>query len=103
MVPGHGAYAENYRNTIHANIEVHSTIASQIFNLILAKRDRGLSIEDLIAEMLNKQEIQPDNLGVYSLFRTTISAYLIQLIHEKKAVYAIQEGRPVIFSGQSSA
>ncbi|WNB90574.1 MBL fold metallo-hydrolase [Bacillus sp. NEB1478] len=103
MVPGHGSYSESYKDAILANLDTQSKIESQLFNIILAKRDRGLSIEDLVAEMLNKQEIQPDNLGVYSLFRTAITAYLIQFIHEKRAVYKIHEGRPVIFLGQSSA
>ncbi|MDR7072060.1 MBL fold metallo-hydrolase [Fictibacillus barbaricus] len=103
MIPGHGSYSESYKDIILANLEIHSMVESQILNIILTKRDRGLSLEDLVAEMLNKQEIKPNNLGSYSLFRTTITAYLIHLIHEKRAVYTIKEGRPVIYSGQSSA
>jgi glyoxylase-like metal-dependent hydrolase (beta-lactamase superfamily II) len=103
MVPGHGTFLNDYRKTIQDNIDLHSTLESQLYNIVLSKRDRGLSLEDLVAEMLNKKEIQPSNLGAYSLFRTTITAYLIQMLHEKKAVYTIHEGRPVIFSGQSLA
>jgi glyoxylase-like metal-dependent hydrolase (beta-lactamase superfamily II) len=103
MLPGHGAYLSEYKDTIQANIEVHQRLLSQMNNYLIASGDRGLSMEDLLAKMLIKHEIEPANIGMYSLFRTAVTAYLIQLIEEGKAVYTIKEGRPVIFSGQSSA
>jgi glyoxylase-like metal-dependent hydrolase (beta-lactamase superfamily II) len=103
MVPGHGTYSTDYQETIQANIDVHQRLSIQMNNVLLACGDRGLSLEDLIAKMLIKHEIEPANLGMYTLFRTAVTAYLIQLIEEEKAVYTIKEGRPVIFSGQSSA
>ncbi|WP_226534562.1 MBL fold metallo-hydrolase [Fictibacillus halophilus] len=103
MLPGHGAFSDEYEDTIQANIEVHQRLLTQMNNFLIACGDRGLSLEDLIAKMLLKHEIDPANLGMYSLFRTAITAYLIQLIEERKAVYTIKEGRPVIFSGQPSA
>jgi glyoxylase-like metal-dependent hydrolase (beta-lactamase superfamily II) len=103
MLPGHGAFSDKYKDTLRENIEVHQRLLSQLNNFLIACGDRGLSLEDLIAKMLVKHEIEPANFGMYSLFRTAITAYLIQLIEEGKAVYTIKEGRPVIFSGQSSA
>lgn len=103
MLPGHGVFSNDYKETIQLNIEVHQRLLSQLNNFLIACGDRGLSIEDLIAKMLVKHEVEPANLGMYSLLRTTITAYLIQLIEEGRAVYTIKEGRPVIFSGQSSA
>lgn len=103
MLPGHGAFSEQYEDTIQANIKVHQRLLSQLNNFLIACGDRGLSLEDLISKMLIKHEIEPANIGMYSLFRTAITAYLIQLIEDRKAVYTINEGRPVIFSAQSSA
>jgi glyoxylase-like metal-dependent hydrolase (beta-lactamase superfamily II) len=103
MLPGHGAFLSEYKDTVQANIEVHQRLLSQMYNYLIASGDRGLSMEDLLAKMLIKHEIEPVNIGMYSLFRTAMTAYLIQLIEEGKAVYTIREGRPIIFSGQSSA
>lgn len=103
MLPGHGSFSSNYAKTIQSNIDVHQKLSSQVINFLIACEDRGLSMEDLIAKMLIKHEIEPANLGMYSLFRTAITAYLIQLINERKAVYTIKEGRPFIFLSQSSA
>ncbi|MCM3719157.1 MBL fold metallo-hydrolase [Fictibacillus phosphorivorans] len=103
MLPGHGSFLERYEDTIKANIEVHQRVLSQVNNFLIASGDRGLSLEDLISKMLLKHEIEPANLGSYSLFRTAVTSYLIQLIEERKAVYTIKEGRPMVFSGQSSA
>lgn len=103
MLPGHGAFSDKYEDTIQANIEVHQRLLNQLNNFLIACGDRGLSLEDLIAKMLIKHEIEPANLGMYTLFRTAITAYLIQLFEERKAVYTMKEGRPIIFSGQPSA
>ncbi|OOE12114.1 MBL fold metallo-hydrolase [Fictibacillus arsenicus] len=103
MLPGHGAFLDKYEDTITTNIEVHQRLLSQLNNFLIACGTRGLSMEDLVAKMLIKHEIEPPNLGMYSLFRTAITAYLIQLFEERKAVYTMKEGRPVIFSGQPSA
>jgi glyoxylase-like metal-dependent hydrolase (beta-lactamase superfamily II) len=103
MVPGHGNYSTHYPETIQANLDVHRILASQIYNLILARGNRGLSIEDLIAEVLNKYDIQPANLGMYSLFRTAITAYLILFMEEGKTGYTFLEGRPIIHAVDSLA
>ncbi|MBY6036281.1 MBL fold metallo-hydrolase [Fictibacillus nanhaiensis] len=103
MLPGHGTFESAFQETVQANIDVHQRLASHVYNMILVRGDRGISVEELVAKMLIKHEIEPANFGVYSLFRTAITAYLIQFIEEGRAVYTIHEGRPVIFSGQSSA
>jgi glyoxylase-like metal-dependent hydrolase (beta-lactamase superfamily II) len=103
MIPGHGIFSSKYEETIHTNIEIHQRLLSQVINFLMASGERGLTMEDLVANMLNKYEVKPANLGMYTLFRTAITAYLIQLIEERKAVYTIKDGRPVIFLGQSSA
>jgi glyoxylase-like metal-dependent hydrolase (beta-lactamase superfamily II) len=103
MLPGHGDYSTAYKKDIQANIDVHQTLSSQVYDYITTRGYSGISLEDLTAAMLNDHDIQPANLGMYTLFRTAITAYLIEWIEKGRAKYMIRDGRPVIFSDQPSA
>ncbi|MFG6496345.1 MBL fold metallo-hydrolase [Fictibacillus sp. UD] len=100
MVPGHGKFTKKYQQVIQENINVHEKIATQVHSIIAESGESGISLENLIAEMLTLHNIKPANIGMYTLFRTAVSAYFIQLVEEGKAMYKIWEGKPVIFSDQ---
>ncbi|GGB58317.1 MBL fold metallo-hydrolase [Fictibacillus barbaricus] len=98
MVPGHGYYVKDYNLAIQNNMDVHENIANKVYETIVIAGTKGVSFETLVAQMLMQYEITPLNIGMYTLFRTAVTAYMIQLLEEEKAEYKIQEGRPVIFS-----
>ncbi|MBN3555033.1 MBL fold metallo-hydrolase [Fictibacillus nanhaiensis] len=98
MVPGHGNFVTEYKNVIQDNILIHEQITLEVQNVINHSSDFGISFENIVASMLMKYEVEPANLGSYSLFRTAISAHLIQLLENESAVYKIMGGKPVIFS-----
>ncbi|KZE63393.1 hypothetical protein AWM68_15370 [Fictibacillus phosphorivorans] len=98
MVPGHGKFTKKYLEVLQANMDVHEKIAYEVHSIIVDSGESGISFENLIAKMLTQHNIQPANIGMYTLFRTAVSAYFIQLKEEGKAMYKIWEGKPVIFS-----
>ncbi|MED1862793.1 MBL fold metallo-hydrolase [Fictibacillus nanhaiensis] len=103
MVPGHGSYVTEYQNVISDNIHIHETITSTVLEEIIQSSRSGISLENLVAVMLTKYEVKPPNLGAYSLFRTAISAHIIQLLENGSAAYKITNGRPIIFSASYKA
>ncbi|MET3728927.1 glyoxylase-like metal-dependent hydrolase (beta-lactamase superfamily II) [Fictibacillus halophilus] len=103
MVPGHGNYVTEYKDVIQDNILIQESITSEVHNIINHSGGSGISFENIVAAMLTKYEVEPTNLGAYSLFRTAISAHVNQLLEQKSAVYKITGGIPVIFSAAYKA
>ncbi|MQR96714.1 MBL fold metallo-hydrolase [Fictibacillus phosphorivorans] len=98
MVPGHGNYVTEYKDVIQDNILIHEKITIDVQNVVNHSGNSGISFENIVASVLTKYEVEPANLGTYSLFRTAISAHVIQLLANESAVYKITGGKLVIFS-----
>jgi len=103
MIPGHGKYETEYKEVIHDNILIYETIILEVQNVVNHSGNSGISLEDIVAAILTKYEVEPANLGAYSLFRTAISAHVIYLLENGSAAYQIKNGRPVIFSASYKA
>jgi glyoxylase-like metal-dependent hydrolase (beta-lactamase superfamily II) len=103
MVPGHGSFVTGYQEVIQDNLHIHETITAKVHEEIKQSSRSGISLENLVAVMLTNNEVDPPNLGAYSLFRTAISAHIIQLLEDGSAAYQITNGRPVIFSASYMA
>ncbi|MBH0161174.1 MBL fold metallo-hydrolase [Fictibacillus sp. 26RED30] len=103
MVPGHGSFVTRYQEVIKDNLLIHETITAKVHEEIKQSSRSGISLENLVAVMLKNYEVDPPNLGAYSLFRTAISAHIIQLLEEGSVAYKITNGVPVIFSASYMA
>ncbi|WP_137789824.1 MBL fold metallo-hydrolase [Bacillus sp. E(2018)] len=103
MIPGHGKYETEYKDVIQDNILIYETISFEVQNMVNHSGKSGMTFENIVAAMLRKYEVEPANLGAYSLFRTAISAHVIYLLENGSAAYQITNGRPVIYSASYKA
>ncbi|WP_027962939.1 MBL fold metallo-hydrolase [Halalkalibacillus halophilus] len=91
-VPGHGPYEENFKSTIQKNIEVHQDILEEVKTMVACSQG-GITHENIVAEMMEKYHIKADQLSLFLLHRTAITAYITSLIETGEIVSIIKNYR----------
>ncbi|GEN45622.1 MBL fold metallo-hydrolase [Alkalibacillus haloalkaliphilus] len=94
-VPGHGPYEEDFKSTIQYNIEYHQNILSSVKEM-LDRSAHGLSHEDIVSFMCARHDVKADQLSMFMLFRTAVSAYVRALVEDNKAKFEIENFRVMI-------
>ncbi|TFB15057.1 MBL fold metallo-hydrolase [Filobacillus milosensis] len=90
-VPGHGPYEEDYLNTVEKNIEYHKELLHKVYCIIQDKQP--VSHEDIVAELCEAMKVKADQLSMFLLFRTAVTAYLTALINKGNIEHYIQQFR----------
>ncbi|GEL77134.1 MBL fold metallo-hydrolase [Tenuibacillus multivorans] len=90
-VPGHGKYEENYQETINKNIEYHENLLHNVYYTI--EKANMISHEEIVARLCQDMNVKVDQLSIFLLFRTAVTAYLTALINQEKIEHYIQHYR----------
>lgn len=90
MVPGHGVYEMDVKDTLQKNIEKNEEVSKHLYDII-AGAPEGLSHEEVIRRICNKYHVTLKNVGMWVLYRTAISAHLVELERHEKILFEIRE------------
>lgn len=97
MVPGHGKFTKKYHEVIQENIDVHEKIATQVHSIIAESGDSGISLENLIAKIITQYNIQPANIGMYTLLEQLFPPISYSLLKKEKRCIKYGEENQLFF------
>ncbi|MET3683354.1 glyoxylase-like metal-dependent hydrolase (beta-lactamase superfamily II) [Alkalibacillus flavidus] len=80
-LPGHGKFEENYHDTLQINIDYHRSVLKALYEMVRIS-PHGLSLEDIVAYMCARYDVNAEQLSQYLLFRTAVSGYVKALIDD---------------------
>lgn len=86
-LPGHGQVEENIEETCLYNQIRHKQILEMVSSFVLEQEK--VSLEEIMARVLNHFELESKNLGSWLLYRTSILAYVSYLIKKEQVSYEI--------------
>ncbi|WP_226670715.1 MBL fold metallo-hydrolase [Metabacillus litoralis] len=92
-VPGHGIYETAFQKTVDTNIMYHNTILESILNLINNQNETGITHEDLVSQVCKTWAVNLNNVSMWMLFRTAITAYVTFLVKEEKVKLFIDDNK----------
>jgi glyoxylase-like metal-dependent hydrolase (beta-lactamase superfamily II) len=88
-VPGHGVYEEQFRKTVQANIDYHRRVLSSLETILHQKEH--VTHEEIVQKMCQQWDVKTPHVSSWALFRTAVTAYVVQLVNEQKAELFIDE------------
>ncbi len=93
MIPGHGEYEENPTQTLIHNYDHHVSVVTTMYDILQQFPD-GCGFERFMKDMCERWEVSLPSLPIWSLYRTTIFAYLIKGIEDNRIQVQMKDYQP---------
>ncbi|GAA0455204.1 MBL fold metallo-hydrolase [Alkalibacillus silvisoli] len=96
-LPGHGPFERNYHETVKANIDYHRELLTVLKEMVdLATH--GISHEDVVSSMCARFDVKADQLSMFLMFRTAVTAYIKALIENNEIKCEVENYRMIVKS-----
>jgi glyoxylase-like metal-dependent hydrolase (beta-lactamase superfamily II) len=87
-VPGHGVFETDFGQTVRANSQFHEDLLTQLENHIKTHENEPLmTLETIVATFSDVCQVDLGRLSVWGLYRTAITAYLIELVNRGSLIF----------------
>jgi glyoxylase-like metal-dependent hydrolase (beta-lactamase superfamily II) len=87
-VPGHGVFENHFLKTVQVNIQFHEALLTKLEDHIrVNETERLMTLEAIVATFSDACQVNLGQLSIWALYRTAITAYLMELVHRGSLIY----------------